>query len=313
MEIGTLDQLRVLVAIADTGSFSAAGRSLGRVQSAISQSVKALEDAHDVQLFDRRSYKPTLTAVGHVLVEQARMVLGSAERFAAIAAGTRTGLEPSLALAIDPLVPTEPLIDSLRALQETFPNLPVSFSTEGVSGAERRLRDGSASLAFCLLLPAPPDDLTAHPIMHLKLVAVASPAHPLARLGRKVTRADLEAHVQLVLSNSDGPGAASYGVIGTRVWRFVDLGRRLDFLLAGFGWCRMPSYLVKPYIAKRRLVELKIADESIAPTPPLPIYAAHTRDGKLGRGGRWLLDDLRSRLSSARAMDVTPARSRRRS
>ena len=49
----TLDQLRVLVTIRDTGSFSAAGRSLGRVQSAISQTVKAVEDAHGVALFDR--------------------------------------------------------------------------------------------------------------------------------------------------------------------------------------------------------------------------------------------------------------------
>ena len=58
------------------------------------------------------------------------------------------GLEPELALAIDPLVPTEPLIDSLRALRKVFSDLPVSFSTEGVSGAERRLRAKAASLAF---------------------------------------------------------------------------------------------------------------------------------------------------------------------
>lgn len=44
----TLDQLRVLVTIRDTGSFSAAGRALGRVQSAISQAVKSLEEAHGV-------------------------------------------------------------------------------------------------------------------------------------------------------------------------------------------------------------------------------------------------------------------------
>jgi DNA-binding transcriptional LysR family regulator len=293
----TLDQLRVLVTICDTGSFSAAGRSLGRVQSAISQAVKALEEAQGIELFDRRKHKPTLTAVGEVLVEQARTVLASADRFAAIAAGTRMGLEPALALAIDPLVPTEPLIDSLRALQDTFPDLPVSFSTEGVSGAERRLRDGSASLAFCLLLPSAPDDLTVYPIMDLSLTPVAAADHPLARLGRKLNRADLEAHVQLVLSSSSGAEGASYGVISTRVWRFVDLGRRLDFLLAGFGWCKMPPYVIKPYLADSRLVELDVSDESIAPTRPLLVYAAHVRDRHLGRGGRWLLDDLRKRLA----------------
>lgn len=291
----TLDQLRVLVAIRDAGSFSAAARALGRVQSAVSQAVKVLEEAQGVELFDRRTHRPTLTAVGEVLIDQARTVLAAAARFAAIAAGTRTGLEPSLALAIDPLVPTAPLIDSLRALQLQYPDLPVSFSTEGVSGAERRLRDGSASLAFCLLLPSPPDDLTVYPIMDLRLVPVVAAEHPLA--GRKLTRTDLEAHVQLVLASTLNDEGASYGVVSSRVWRFVDLGRRLDFLLAGFGWCKMPPYLVASYLANGKLVELDITDETIAPTRTLPVYAAHVRDRHLGRGGRWLLDDLRRRLA----------------
>jgi DNA-binding transcriptional LysR family regulator len=38
----TLDQLRVVVTVSDAGSFSAAGRSLGRVQSAISQAVRTV-------------------------------------------------------------------------------------------------------------------------------------------------------------------------------------------------------------------------------------------------------------------------------
>ena len=293
----TLDQLRVLVTISDAGSFSAAGRALGRVQSAISQAVKALEDAQGVELFDRGGHKPVLTAVGEVLVEQARAVLASADRFAAIAEGTRAGLEPALALAIDPLVPTAPLIDSLRALQAKFPDLPVSFSTEGVSGAERRLRDGSASLAFCLLLPSPPDDLTVYSIVDLNLIPVVATNHPLAQIRRKLTRADLEPHVQLVLSSGVGSEGPSYGVVSARVWRFVDLGRRLDFLLAGFGWCTMPRDFVDRYITRGRLVALKISDESVTPSRPLPVYAAHVRNRTLGRGGRWLLDDLRKRLA----------------
>ena len=88
----SLDQLRVLVTIADTGSFSAAGRALGRAQSGISQIVASLEGAQSVSLFDRRSHRPRLTAVGDVLVAQARLVLASAARFEAVAANTRAGL-----------------------------------------------------------------------------------------------------------------------------------------------------------------------------------------------------------------------------
>ena len=293
----TLDQLRILAAIDAAGSFSGAGRRLGRVQSAISQSVRAVEETHGVQLFDRAGRRPVLTPIGRVLIEQARIVLASAARFEAIAAGTRSGLEPALTLTIDPLVPTSPLIDSLRALREMFPDLPVSFSTEGIGGSERRLRDGSAALAFCLLLPTVPDDLIAYHLMSLPLVPVAARGHPLASLGRPLDRSDLEVHVQLVLSDALGVEGPSYGVVGTRVWRFVDLARRLDFLLAGFGWCKMPLYAVEAHLSEGRLARLDIADEGIAPVAPLPVTAAHLRGRPPGRAGSWLLDDLRRRMA----------------
>lgn len=293
----TLDQLRVLVTVSDEGGFSAAGRSLGRVQSAISQAVKTLEEIQGVEMFDRSRQRPTLTPVGRVLVEQARVILANADRFEAIAAGTRQGLEASLTLAIDPLVPTEPLIDSMRAFRDTFPDLPVSFFTEGLGGAERRLRAGSASLAFCLLLPSVPDDLMAYPLMDRKLIPVVAADHPLAQLQRPLNQDDLEAHVQLVLSDALDTDGPSYGVISSRVWRFVDLARRLDFLLAGFGWCKMPPYLVEPHIAAGRLKVLEISAAGAQHAGSLLVYAAHIRNRPLGRAGSWLLHDLQQRLT----------------
>jgi DNA-binding transcriptional LysR family regulator len=293
----TFDQLRVLVTIAETGSFSAAGRKLGRAQSAISQAIATLEDVQGVTLFDRSGFRPALTDVGRVLVGQARTVLSGAARFEALAAGTREGLEPELAIAIDPLVPTAAFIDSLHALRAEFPYLPVSFSTEGLGGAERRLRRGDAALALCILLPSVPDDVAALPLLGINLMPVVSPAHPLAELGRPVTRADLDEHIQLVLSDPAAPDGPSYGVIGTKAWRFVELGRRLDFLLAGLGWCRMPEHLVTPYLADGRLVSLAIEGDPARGTGPLMIYAAHMRDRALGRAGGWLLSDLQVRLA----------------
>lgn len=291
----TLDQLRVLVTIADTGSFSAAGRRLHRAQSAISQAVATLEDVQGVTLFDRSGHRPQLTDVGRALVGQARVVLSGAERFEALAAGTREGLEPELTVAIDPLVPTAAFIDSLHALRTAFPHLPVSFSTEGLRGAERRLRSGDASLAFCVLLPVVPEDVVALPLFGITMIPVVAPAHPLAQLGRDATRADLDEHIQLVLSDSAAPDGPSYGVIGMRTWRFVELGTRLDFLLAGLGWCRMPEQFVSPLLTAGKLVHLSIEDDP-APSGALTIYAAHMRGRLLGRAGAWLLDDLRARF-----------------
>lgn len=293
----TLDQLRVLVTIADEGSFSAAGRKLGRVQSAISQTIATLEDIQGVSLFERSGYRPVLTDTGRVLVEQARLVLASAARFEGVAMGVRMGLEPELVIAIDPLVPSAPLIESLSALNQTFLNLPVNFSTEGLGGSLRKLRSDSAAIGICLLLPAIPDDMTAYPLLRVRMQAVVAPGHPLAQLGRAAAQLDLEPHVQLVLSDPIDPGSANFGLASARIWRFADLGRRLDFLLGGFGWCRMPEHLIAKSVSAGNLVPLRIEND---PTPEegLTIYAAHKRNRPLGHAGQWLLDDLRRRLQS---------------
>ena len=293
----TLDQLRVMVTIADVGSFSDAGRKLRRAQSAISQAVATLENAQGVALFDRSGFRPVLTETGRVLVGQARSVLASAARFEAMAAATREGIEPELAIAIDPLVPTEAFIDTLHALRAEFPCLSVSFSTEGLGGAERRLRRGEAALALCILLPGVPEDVAALPLLGINLISVVHAEHPLARLGRPATRTDLAEHVQLVLSDPSTPDGPNYGVLGSRMWRFVDLGRRLDFLLAGMGWCRMPERLVAPYLTAGRLVTLTIEDDPASARGPLTIYAAHLRDRPLGRAGSWLLAHLQTRFA----------------
>ena len=194
-------------------------------------------------------------------------------------------------------MPTVAFIDSLHALRGAFPFLPLSFSTEGLGGAERRLRRGDAALAFCILLPGVPEDVAALPLLGIELVPVVSARHPLARLGRPATRADLDEHVQLVLSDPSAPDGPSYGVIGSRTWRFVELGRRLDFLVAGLGWCRMPDHLVAPFIAEGRLARLSIADDPARASGTLSIYAAHMRDRPPARAGPWLLGDLRARLA----------------
>ncbi|MBE7213325.1 MAG: substrate-binding domain-containing protein, partial [Gluconacetobacter diazotrophicus] len=198
---------------------------------------------------------------------------------------------------IDPLVPTAPLLSSLHALRDAFPHLPVSFSTEGLGGAGRRLRRGEAGLAFCILLPGVPEDLAAFPLARAALLPVVAPDHALGRLERPVTRAELRQHVQLVLSDPVAPDGPNYGIVGTRVWRFAELGRRLDFLLAGFGWCRMPEHAVAAPLAEGRLVRLEIVDDPASPGGPLVIHAAHLRDRPPGPAGRWLLDDLRRRLA----------------
>lgn len=149
-----------------------------------------------------------------------------------------------------------------------------------------------------LLLPDVPDNLAAYPLLKVSMLPVVAPSHALAFLGRIATQSDLEPHVQLVLFDPVDPVAASYGLSSAQLWRFVDLGRRLDFLLAGFGWYRVPDHLVAPLIASGKLVALGIQDDR-TPGEGIVIHAAHRRDRALEPAGRWLLDRLRRRLATS--------------
>src|ERR1700735_321482 len=101
----TLDQMRILVAVAETGSFSAADRRLGRVQSAVSQAVNTLEQVLGVPLFDRAGKTPTLTGAGSVILRDARRLIDGARTMKFRAASIMTDVEPELTLAIDAIFP----------------------------------------------------------------------------------------------------------------------------------------------------------------------------------------------------------------
>ena len=287
----TLDQLRVLVAIEDAGSFSAAGRQLRRVQSAISHTVQALEEAQGLLLFDRSSRTPRFTEAGRALAAQARQVLRQADVFERTAQAISAGLEPELPIAIDSFVPTPPVIRSLAGLQSQYPNLAVTLFTEGMGAAERRVRDGSATLGLCALLPSMVQELQATALTQVTMVPVVAPSHPLAQETRVVTRDILGEHVQLILTDPQQKPGPSFSVVSTRVWRFVDIARRLEFLLAGFGWGTMPRHLVQPHIDAGRLVQLSIEDPAVLPGS-IGLFAIHDRKRPLGIGARWLLAEL---------------------
>ena len=292
----TLDQMRVLVAVADAGSFSAAARKLGRVQSAISQSVQTLETTLGLNLFDRSGKTPRLTDAGQALVGDARALIAGAHAIRARAQSMADDVEPELTLAVDSMLPIPLLTESLKALRVAFPLLPVSVFTEALGGAEQRLRDGAARLAIYTLSPASPCDLISEFMMRVTMWPVAAAGHPLAALPEPLKREALEPHVQLVLTDRTPlTQNLSGGIVSRRIWRFADLATRLEFLLAGFGWCNMPSHMVAEHVAAGRLKRLKLDNqEDVA----LPLYVVHERGRTPGRAGRWLVADLRERMKT---------------
>jgi DNA-binding transcriptional LysR family regulator len=292
----TLDQMRILVAVADVGSFSAAARQLGRVQSAISQSIQTLETTLGLTLFDRSGKTPRLTDAGKALVGDARALIAGARAIRARAQSMAEDVEPELTLAVDSMLPIPLLMEGLKALRVAFPLLPASVFTEALGGAEQRLRDGAARLAIYSITPASPCDLVSEFMTRVAMWPVVAADHPLAALPEPLPREALEPHVQLVLTDRT-PLTQNWigGVVSRHIWRFADLATRLDFLLAGFGWCNMPSHMVAEHVVAGRLKKLRIVNQEAF---ALPLHVVHERGRAPGRAGRWLIADLRQRLTN---------------
>ena len=291
----TLDQMRVLIAVAEAGSFSAAARRLGRVQSAVSQAMQVLEETLRVTLFDRSAKTPVLTDAGRVLLNDARQVVQRADALRAHAETIAGGSEPELAFAVDPLFPTDLLMESLRALQAAFPCLPVSLLTEGLGATEQRLRDGQARFAIYSILTTGADDLEADFLTHIAMVPVVAANHPLAKEPGPLTRETLEQQVQLVVTDrSSLTQNLKGGIYSARIWRFADFYTRLEYLLGGFGWCHMPWHMVREHIRGGALKQLDIPQsEGLT----MAIHVVRRKGTRLGPASGWLVHDLRKRLA----------------
>jgi DNA-binding transcriptional LysR family regulator len=293
----TLDQLRILIAVAETGSFSAAARRLGRVQSAVSQSVQALEATLGVPLFDRGQRVPRFSEAGRVLLSDARQVVASAEGLRAHAESIAAEIEPELSLAVDAVLPGQVLMASLQALAGEFPHLPLTLFTEGLGGAEQRLRDRVARLGIFPPLPtSAASDLAGEFLAEIPMMPVVASDHPLAQEPSPLPREVIERSVQLVLTDRTQLSAGFSGnILGRRIWRFADMNTRLHYLLAGFGWCYMPSHLVAAPVDSGQLKVLDIAEHR-GRQFSFPLHIMHERGRPPGRAGRWLVAELRRQL-----------------
>jgi DNA-binding transcriptional LysR family regulator len=289
----TLDQMRTFLAAADEGSFSAAGRRLGRAQSVVSQSLANLEGQIGVRLFDRAARKPVLTEAGRALVVEAREVAGRMDAFKARAASLAGGLEPEVSLVVDVLFPMFILTHAIGDFQAHFPDTTLRMHVEALGAVLSPVLDGRCAFGVTGPLPFAPPELTRERLMSLRMVHVAAAGHPLAAARGPLAPEDVANHVQLVLTDrSPLTEGREFGVFSPRTWRLADLGAKHEFLRAGLGWGGMPWDRVAAELASGALVELKMRD---APAEGylMPMDAVHRADAPPGPAGRWLIDRLK--------------------
>ena len=296
----SLDHLRMFVAAAEEGSFSAAGRRLQRAQSAVSESVSGLERQLGLALFDRAGRYPRLTREGTVLLADARAIIGGVDALKARAKGITTGVEAELAVVVDVFFPIAILSDAFNGLREAFPTTTLRLRVEALGAALEPVLRGQSDLGIVGPAPILPADITPEPLTEIPVVMVAAANHPLAAVDGPIPQRELDKHVQLVLTDRSQLSAGrDFAVRSPTTWRLADLFAKHAFLLNGLGWGGMPLHAVVSDINAGRLVRLRVSGEPIGGTL-LPMTAVHRSATPPGPAGRWLIKTLRT---SARQHD----------
>jgi DNA-binding transcriptional LysR family regulator len=298
----TLDQMAVFVAVVDAGSFSAAARTLNRAQSVITYTVQNLEAQTGTTLFDRSTYRPTLTVAGRVLLPRARRVLEGLNAFRQQTRALIDKVEPRLTLAVDVVVSPSLLTPALADFNTAFPMVEIVLLAQPMEATMAALRAGLADLGLIVDVPMPGlmDGVDRRRCGQLSTVMVAAPSHPLANLIVPVRREDLRSHTQLLLSSGAASGGKDWGAHAVNLWRVNDLGLRRALLLAGIGWSSMPQHMVEDDLSAGRLVTLRLDASTAAELPlPLPISVAHLSTHVLGPAGHWLLERLTGQAATS--------------
>ncbi|MCD2515131.1 LysR family transcriptional regulator [Massilia sp. G4R7] len=289
----SMDQLRTFIAAADEGSFSAAGRKLRRAQSVVSHTLANLELQVGLALFDRSGRYPQLTEAGRALLESAREAANSMDAFKARARMLAGGLEPELAVAVDVMFPIATLTDAVKAFHHQFPATPLRLYVEAMGAVVQPLLDGRCRIAVIGSLPDIPADCASDYLAGVPSAIVAAPEHPLAKARRALTRAEINKHVQLVLTDrSTLTAGREFGVMSQHVWRLADLGAKHAFLRAGLGWGSMPLHMVEQDLADGTLVRLSLRAHPLLGTA-FSMHAIWLKDQPPGPAGRWFVDRLK--------------------
>ena len=267
-----LELYRVFKEVAEVGNITAAAQALYISQSAVSQSIKQLENDLQTRLFSRNSRGVTLTAEGKMLYEYVRSAMGLLETGEEKLSQTRELQMGQLVIGASDTVTSQFLLPYLDGFHREHPAIHIQI----ISGRSHKvlglLRSGKVDIAFAST-PTDMTSLDAYPCFPTHSIFVAGNEHvysleeisafPLILLERKASsRLYLE---RFFLQN------------GLRLNPEIELGARsllVDLAAIGFGVAGVTEEFVTRELDSGRLRRLKTSFQ----IPPRSVDMCMLRD-----------------------------------
>ena len=249
-----LELYRVFREVAEAGNISLAAENLYLSQSAVSQSVKQLEQQLGTRLFLRSPRGVSLTEDGHLLFEYVRSAMGLLETGEDKLQQSRTLQAGTLVIGASDTVTSQFLLPYLDAFHRSYPNIHIRI----ISGRSYKvlglLRAGKVDIAFASA-PGDADDLEHVPCLRTHTCFVAAPDYP-CDFSRAYTPEEIAAFPLILLERkaSSRTYLEKYFLqSGVKLTPEIELGARsllVDLAKIGFGVAGVTREFVQSELAR---------------------------------------------------------------
>ncbi|MGP9558117.1 LysR family transcriptional regulator [Psychrobacter sp. AOP7-A1-24] len=280
----SLEQLKAFIATVDTGSFSAAGRQLGKAQSVISTAISNLEVDLDNTLFERTGRYPKLTPAGERLLVEARVIIERCEHFRGVAQSLSEGVESQLVLAVDELYPEVKLGALMEAFSHHFPHVELELLFPSMEDVSCLVLEGRADLGIMWRQEILPSALNFHTLDWISLKVVCAPEHDLAH--QKVGWEELKRYRQLMVATRNHSEEKARLRVAADVWWVESQWVIVELVQRNLGWACVSEHVVADALDNGNLVApiLDFDDHDW----PVALELVWHKQHSLGKAATWL-------------------------
>ena len=293
----TLEAIEVLDAIDRKGSFASAANELHRVPSAITYSVKQLEEDLGIELFDRKGHRAVLTAAGRELLTEGRRLLIAASDLECRVQQVAKGWESELRIAVDTIIGIDKLYGVVEEFYRQESGTRLRFMREVLAGTWDALASGRADLAVGASGDAPAGRSFARcPIGRIEMRFAAAPFHPICTEAIPLTEETiLKYRAVSVADTSRLLAPRTVGLIsGQETLSVPSMENKAAAQVAGLGVGFLPRWIAEREAQAGRLRILEVA----AAHPGGEVVAAW-RPGQEGKALKWFAKRLEDPLVAA--------------
>ena len=249
----TLEQWRALQAVVEAGGYAQAAGQLHKSQSTITYAVQKIQKLLDVTIFEIRGRKAVLTEAGQVLYRRAHTLLEEAATLERGAKAMAQDWQPEIRLAVEQIFPTWLLLECLEEFARERPETRIEVFETVMSGTEEMLAEGRVDVAIGSQAAIG----SGEPLIPVRVIAVASPTHPLHQLKRPITERDLRRHRRIFIRDTGSQRKREVSGVELR-WTVSNKATSIRAVVMGLAFAWLPEDTILPELREGKLKRLPV-------------------------------------------------------